>query len=78
MPDAIGTPSTALKRALLKAQGNVNATAPHVEYFQALATACPEIQPAVDDLCLCHAHLDQLCRVGLGQGQPQTPNENLG
>lgn len=59
-------PSGPLQRALEKALGTVNSVSPQVEYLTELAKACPEIAAQVDELGLMHAHLDNLCRVGLG------------
>lgn len=66
MPAKKVVPTAALQRALEKALGTVNSVSPQVEYLQELAKACPEIAAQVDDLGLMHAHLDALCRAGLG------------
>lgn len=61
-------PPVPVQRALTKALGVVNSQAPQVEYLKELAKVCPPIAAQVDELDLMHAHLHELCRVGLGGG----------
>ena len=58
-------PSAALERALIKCQAAANGQLPHLEYFEELAKVCPEIQAAVQEFGLKHAHVDAISRVGL-------------
>lgn len=65
MPANIIVPSAALERALIKCQSAAKGQLPHLEYFEELAKVCPEIQAAVQEFALKHAHVDAISRVGL-------------
>lgn len=72
----LGPPTPALQKALQKAQACCNNNLNAIEWYEELAKAAPEIDPAVVELRLKHEHLDRLSRVGLRQVSVQASQEN--
>lgn len=70
-------PSGTLERALRKGIGVCNTYRAHLEYFEELAKAAPELEEAVNTLRVKLEHLDRLCRTGLSLTKPtdNTPTE---
>lgn len=58
-------PSGTLERSLRKGMGVCNTHRPHLEYFEELAKAAPELDELVTKLRVKLEHLDKLCRAGL-------------